>query len=492
MRLFGNFNSISARLKLMNIFVSGIAMLLAFASFLAYDMVAFQRDLVHTLHTETQIIGANMVSALLFEDHEAAATTLSALRGSPEVISAVVLGMDGNPFANYVRGRGIPDLKVQPMPPHQDDAHWANGNDLLYGSRIVFKGEQVGTIYILAQTEALALRSRHYALIAALVLALCMIVAVLLTSTYRGMLTDPLIGLAQTAQIVRSKKDYTVRARVSKKADELALLVRSFNEMLDDIQERDKALEQSRADLEERVQQRTAELSATNKELEAFSYTVAHDLRGPLDTIGNIGFLLKEEYGKDLDAEGQNFINELLGSTKKMSALIQDLLNLSRASRTAFHREIVDLSKMAGTTLENLQGAEPERNVQTSIVAGAIVVADDGLMCVVMENLLGNAWKYTSKQATAKIEFGSMELNGETVFFVRDNGAGFDPAYADRLFQPFQRLHVQNEFPGTGIGLATVYRIITRHGGRIWAEGSVGNGATFFFTIPYTESRLLN
>lgn len=486
--LSGNISSISARLKLMNIFVSGIALLLAFASFLAYDMVAFQRDLVHTLHTETQIIGANMVSALMFEDQEAATTTLSALRGSPEVISAVVLDKGGDPFAKYVSPGGADILNVGSLQPGRRDVHWSKGNHLMYGSRIVFKGEQVGTIYILAQTEALSQRSLHYALIAALVLAFCMIIALLLTSTFRNLLTEPLIDLAQTAQIVRDKKDYSVRARVSGKADELALLVRSFNEMLDDIQERDKALEQSRTALEERVQQRTAELSAANKELEAFSYTVAHDLRGPLEIIGNLGFLLKESHGDQLDANAQHFLDELINTTRMMSSLIQDLLNLSRASRTDFHREIVNLSKMASDILESRQEAEPERQVQTKVIEGAIVLADEGLLCVVMENLLGNAWKYTSKQKSPRIEFGSTDSNDETIFFVRDNGAGFDPAYADRLFQPFQRLHVHSEFPGTGIGLATVYRIITRHGGRIWAQGSVGSGATFFFTLPYKQN----
>jgi len=191
--LSGRFNSISARLKLMNIFVSGIALLLAFASFLAYDMVAFQRDLVHTLHTETQIIGANMVSALMFEDQEAATTTLSALRGSPEVISAVVLDKNGDAFAKYVRPGGADILNVRSLQPGRPDVHWSKGNHLMYGSRIVFKGEQVGTIYILAQTEALSQRSFHYALIAALVLAFCMIVALLLTSTFRNLLTEPLI-----------------------------------------------------------------------------------------------------------------------------------------------------------------------------------------------------------------------------------------------------------------------------------------------------------
>jgi light-regulated signal transduction histidine kinase (bacteriophytochrome) len=353
----------------------------------------------------------------------------------------------------------------------------------------MFKGEQVGTIYILAKPQGLIQRTWHYAVIAAIVLLLCMVIALLMTSTFRGLLTEPLIGLARIAQIVRDEKDYSVRAKLSRRNDEMGLLVRSFNEMLDDIQERDQQLEQSRAVLEERVEQRTAELSEANRELEAFSYTVAHDLRGPLDNISNIGFLLQQAYGDQVDADGKRFIDELLSGTKKMSTLIKDLLNLSRASRQTFHRQMVDLSHMVTSITDGLKAADPERNIEVIIEPGMRVLADDGLLCVAMENLLGNAWKYTSKRARAMIEFGSMESEGETVFFVRDNGAGFDPTYSDRLFQPFQRLHVQSEFPGTGVGLATVTRIIARHEGRIWAEGGVGKGATFYFTLPYPNRR---
>jgi signal transduction histidine kinase len=489
MQRFGRLTSISARLKLINVFVSGIALFLAFASFLAYDIIAFERDLLHTLQTEAQIIGANSGSALLYDDPQVATETLLALRGSPEVVSAEVVGLDGKPFASYARDANASAPMAPPMPSGGEDAHWKQGDRLLYGSRITVKDEQVGTIYILAKPQGLIQRTWHYAVIAAIVLLLCMVVALLMTSTFRGLLTEPLIGLARTAQIVRDEKDYSVRAKVSRRDDELALLVRSFNEMLDDIQERDQQLEQSRAVLEERVQQRTAELSEANRELEAFSYTVAHDLRGPLDNIGNIGFLLQEAYGDQVDADGRRFIDELLGGTRKMSTLIKDLLNLSRASRQSFHRQMVDLSSMGHSIFDHLQAAEPDRNVQITVDPGMMVLADDGLLCVAMENLLGNAWKYTSKRAQAMIEFGSMESGGETVFYVRDNGAGFDPTYSDRLFQPFQRLHVQSEFPGTGVGLATVTRIIARHEGRIWAESAVGKGATFYFTIPYAGSK---
>ncbi len=485
MRVFPRFSSISARLKLLNLFVTGVALLLAFASFLAYDIIAFERDLLHTLQTEAQIIGPNSAAALTYDDPQALEQTLSALKGSPEVLSAVVLNQDGKPFAAYTREGEPPLTDVGTIPKGSADGHSKRGHELLYGSRIMFKGRQIGAIYLLARSQGLVQRTWHYAMIAAIILMLCLLLALLMTSTFRRLLTEPLIGLAHTAQIVREEKDYSVRANASKRDDELALLIRSFNEMLDDIQVRDKQLEQSRAVLEERVQQRTAELSAANTELEAFSYTVAHDLRGPLDNIGNIGFLLKETYGDRIDADGRRLLDDLLGGAKKMSTLIKDLLNLSRANRQSFHRQILNLSEMVESITDHLKESDPARHVQVTIAPGLVALADDGLVCVALENLLGNAWKYTSKQPNPTIEFGSLQSAGETVFFVRDNGAGFDPNYSDRLFQPFQRLHVQSDFPGTGVGLATVNRIITRHDGKIWAEGAPGKGATFYFTLPY-------
>jgi signal transduction histidine kinase len=168
--------------------------------------------------------------------------------------------------------------------------------------------------------------------------------------------------------------------------------------------------------------------------------------------------------------------------------LIDDLLNLSRASSHPLHRRPIDLSHIADAIVARLQAEKDGRSVRFDIARGAHVFADEGLMQVVLDNLIGNAWKYTSRQDSALIQFGHSDENGETVFFVRDNGAGFNPRYADRLFRPFQRLHSQSEFVGTGVGLATAYRIVTRHGGKIWARGEIDKGATFYFTVPYSET----
>jgi light-regulated signal transduction histidine kinase (bacteriophytochrome) len=313
-------------------------------------------------------------------------------------------------------------------------------------------------------------------LLSAGILVVCFAIALLATSAMRGLIIRPLENLAETAHVVSRKKDYSVRAEVPRRRDELAFLVRSFNEMLDEI-------EQSRAVLEQKVAERTAELSATNRELEAFSYTVAHDLRGPLQQVSNIAFLLQSYESDGGSSEHKPLLDNLVAATFRMSSLIEDLLNLSRATSTPIQHVPVDMTALAKSILGNLaQGSG--RRVEIAVADDCVAIADEGLITVVLENLLRNAWKYTSRKNPAHIEFGCRVEGEETIYFVRDNGAGFDNTLAERLFHPFQRLHSQAEFPGTGVGLATVQRIIARHGGRVSASGAVGQGAEFCFTLP--------
>ena len=237
------------------------------------------------------------------------------------------------------------------------------------------------------------------------------------------------------------------------------------------------------AELESRVNERTAELEATNKELEAFSYSVSHDLRAPLRTIDGFSRAVLEDYAQVLDDEGRSYLNRVRAATQQMAQLIDDLLKLSRVTRTEMHRDDVDLSAMARDIAATLQRTQPERQAQITIDKDMIVRGDTRLLNVVLTNLLGNAWKFTEGKQDAEIRLGKMERDGKKIYFVRDNGAGFDMAYAHKLFGAFQRLHSDSEFKGSGIGLATVQRIIRRHGGQVWAEGEVGQGAGFYFTL---------
>jgi signal transduction histidine kinase len=483
---FWTSQSIADKLMRMTLVVSGVALLLAYVSFLAYDLYSLRQELINSMATEANIVGANSVTALMFDDRQAAENTLAALRNSPQTRAAVIIRPDGTEFARYLRTPNAQFDLTHHLNLGETQRYWTMGRDILLGSRIQFQGGWVGTVYLQAETGDVARRAERFGLISAAMLLICFAIAFLATSAIRHLVTDPLTGLARTAQIVTRERDYSVRAKIPSSSDELAFLVRSFNEMLDQIQTRDRALEGTRNELEQRVEERTAELSATNKELEAFSYSVAHDLRGPLQHINNIGFLLQHSASQDLNSDRRMLVDRLLEGSKRMSLLIDDLLNLSRASSHPLHRTAIDLSHIAEAVATRLHSEDNTRTVNFNISKGAQVIADEGLMEVVLENLLGNAWKYTSKLETAEIEFGYTEEPAGTVYFVRDNGAGFNPRYADRLFRPFQRLHSQSEFTGTGVGLATAYRIITRHGGKIWASGNVDKGATFYFTVPYT------
>ena len=254
-----------------------------------------------------------------------------------------------------------------------------------------------------------------------------------------------------------------------------------------------KELRDLNAELEERVLERTAQLQISNKELESFSYSVSHDLRAPLRGIAGFSEALNDEYADVLGEDGKQYLTRIQANTRRMGQLIDDLLSLARITRHELKHQEVDLSKLAGEIADELRAQEPQRRVEFEIEEQAEARGDAGLLKIVLANLLGNAWKFTSALAEAKIQFGVLHQTplpqdengekhaGEKVFFVRDNGVGFNMAYANKLFGAFQRLHSVDEFPGTGIGLATVQRIIQRHGGRIWAEAEVDKGATFFF-----------
>lgn len=273
------------------------------------------------------------------------------------------------------------------------------------------------------------------------------------------------------------------------------LLCFVYYQMHREISKRQQA-ERQITNLNQELMRQSVELVAANKELEAFNYSVSHDLRAPLRHISGFTLLLEQFYADRLDEEGKNYLQRMAAAARRMGQMIDDFLNLSRISRAQMQRESVNLSSLAESIAAQLQSTQPNRQATFNITQGAIAQGDEGLLRLMLENLLGNAWKYTSSKVNAIIEFGIVHrssfivhgneqstMNNQPIYFVRDNGVGFDIKHAEKIFNPFQRLHSITEFEGTGVGLATVRRIIERHNGRIWVEASVEQGATFYFTL---------
>ncbi|OLC22790.1 MAG: hypothetical protein AUH40_12680 [Chloroflexi bacterium 13_1_40CM_65_17] len=242
-------------------------------------------------------------------------------------------------------------------------------------------------------------------------------------------------------------------------------------------------LRRYRTQLERLVQDRTTALTAINRELEAFSYSVSHDLRAPLLAFDGLNRSLLDDYGEKLDPRAKDYLQRMRRASERMTSVFDGLQTLFRLTSGEIHREPCDISAMASEIVEEIRAADPERNVQVGIAEALTVSADPRLARILLTNLISNAWKFTAKEAAARVEVGAEVVDGDTRLFVRDNGVGFDMIYAHKLFGAFQRLHSQSEFPGVGIGLATVRRIVNRHGGRAWAEGAVGEGATFYFVF---------
>jgi signal transduction histidine kinase len=507
----------------MNMLVSGVALLTACAAFIAYDLVTFREALVYNLSSQAQIVGSNSISALVFNDPRSAETTLAALRAAPNILSAGIYTPAGQLFALYSRDHKGYLATLRPIPPTQAETHWFQGNEVVLVRSIAFQSKPVGVVYVRSDLQKLSARLKQYGAIVIVVLAASLLAALMVSSIFRKSTAEPIVNLAQLARIVSRDKDYSVRATPTNNRDELSILIAAFNDMLSQIQESDAALQTAHDELDQRVQERTAELSdanerlrqevterkqaeealeqhrvdlarsnveltAANEELESFSYSVSHDLRAPLRTIDGFSHALLEDCADRLDDAGKTHLNRIRAATQRMGLLVDDLLNLSRFSRTKMHTQSLDISALACSVASDLLKAQPKRQIDLRIEDGLKTTADPGLLRVVLENLLSNAWKFTSKRDSAHIEFGMARGNGTPAYFVRDNGAGFDPAYADRLFGAFQRLHAMTDFPGTGVGLATVQRIIHRHGGRIWAESAVDRGATFYFTLTETAS----
>ena len=444
--------SIPKKLTWMNMLVSGTALLLASAGLFTYDLYSFRVGTVRDLGVQAQIIGSNSISAVLFDDPHSAETTLSALQAAPHVMSAEIYTPDGRAFAEYRRDRGESPPAPPSIPVGQAQVYRFQSGEVALVRSITFHGKPVATVYMRSDLGAMHARERDFTLIVATVFLMSLLAAMWMSSSARRSIAEPIVRLAQTAQIVLNEKNYSVRASANTERNEIAVLISTFNEMLAQIQERDAALGKARDHLEQQVQERTAQLNVANADLEAFSYSVSHDLRAPLRHIGAFSLILSEDYGPKMEPEARRHLDRILTGVKNMSRLIDDLLKMAQIGRKELVRVTTDLNYLLKEVLADLQTECASRQIDWRIGSLPSVECDAGLMRQVFANLLSNAVKYTGRREIAVIEVGQVEEEGASVIFVRDNGAGFDERYADKLFGVFQRLHQAEEFEGTGVG----------------------------------------
>jgi signal transduction histidine kinase len=458
------------------------ALLVAMGAMVAYDLRLYHRNWVADLNTQAELLAQNSAAALAFNDERAAAENLALLRFRPEIRAGAIYDARGRRVASFpAHDAPFPEL------PEADGVRVERG-ELEAFRRIVNNREILGSVYLRGEYK-LYERLLGYLGIAALVALAALLVAWGVSRWLQRTLTRPLAAIGQAAREVSEKGNFSVRVDRPGE-DEIGQLAQTFNRMLAQIESSTRELRSSNeevlrlnAELEQRVAERTSQLEYTNRELEAFCYSVSHDLRAPLRSIDGFSQALIEDFPREVPEEAQRYLGRIRAATQRMAQLIEDLLNLSRVSRGELQRQDVDLAEIARQVAAELRQREPGRSVEVSIWDGLRANADPRLVRTALENLVGNAWKFTGKCEAPRIEIGALRDGGRATYFVRDNGAGFDMAYADKLFGAFQRLHSANEYAGTGIGLATVQRIVHRHGGRIWADALPGKGAVFFFTL---------
>ncbi|MGQ0752844.1 MAG: sensor histidine kinase [Betaproteobacteria bacterium] len=492
----------SIRYKLIMVVLAATtsALLVAGTAMVIYDLRAYQRSWTNDLNTQAEILGRSSAPALAFNDPKSAREYLALLKARPEIAAAAIYNAKGKLFASYSRpgspGSGMPAL------PEFEGAR-VSGNAIVLYKRVVENNEILGTVYLRGDYRLLG-RLTDYLGILGAVLALSLLVAFLMSTWLQTAVTKPLLEITGTARQVMEKRDFSLRVRKTTE-DEIGYLVDAINDLLAEVGRRQEALEASNLtlgremaerarvedqlrelniELERRVDARTAQLEAANKELESFSYSVSHDLRAPVRAIIGFSRMLSEEHIQQLNAEAQRLLGIVQSEAHRMGALIDDLLAFSRLGRQAMQMYDVDMMQLARATYEGLIAQQSANNVDFQLGVLPRARGDRSLLGQVWTNLLANALKFSARQAKPRIEVSAISDETEHVYFVRDNGVGFDPRYQSKLYGVFQRLHDAADFPGTGVGLALVQRIVTRHGGRVWADSKPEEGATFYFTLP--------
>lgn len=461
---------------------SAAVLLFTFSSYLVYEVITFRQTYVQQLYTLARIISANCTAALAFDSPDDAGEVLGALKAEKHIVTAALYDKQGNLFSKYPK-----DYPLQTIPKGQvqfQEDHRFEDSYLIIFEPVIQNNNILGVLYLKSDMDAMYDRISLYASITAAVITISFVVAYFLSNRLQRSISGPVHALTRIAKTVSEKKDYSVRATKTGN-DEIGYLTDAFNQMLSEIQTQNAQIQLFNQKLELTIERRTHDLEIANKELEAFSYSVSHDLRAPLRSINGFSGILLEDYGHLLDEEGLQTLKGIMRNGTRMGQLIDDLLAFSKLGKQHVAKLNLNMTTLAKTVSDDLK--EQYGNKSHIVINPLPEIKGDGSMLrQVMQNLISNALKYSMKKDKPLVEIGAYRENGENVYYVKDNGAGFNMQYYDKLFGVFQRLHNATDFEGTGVGLALVHRIIAKHEGRIWAEGKENEGAIFYFSLPVT------
>jgi signal transduction histidine kinase/DNA-binding response OmpR family regulator len=498
-------HSITAKLTKMNMLVSGAALLIACVAFVAYDRVTFRQAMVHNLSIQAQMAGSNSVSPLMFNDPQAAENTLSALKAAPDVVSAGIYALDGRPFATYWRDGNGRTLTLPRIPPNQTEIHWFQDGQLVVVRTIVFEGKPTGTVYICSDLREMSGRLKRYAGIAAMVLLASLIAALLVASIFQRAVAKPIVHLAEIARLVSRDKDYSVRATSTGNRDEPAVLIQAFNDMLGQIQEREKALQNAHDELEQRVRERTTQLAAANKELELqnreveranqlksqFLASMSHELRTPLNAILGFSELLSREVPITKTEKYKRWLEHILHGGKHLLQLVNDVLDLSKieAGRIELSLENFAVEAAIPEVLSNIRQLAMTKKIQVDVQSQSDVkvYADRIRFKQILYNLLSNAVKFTPEGGDIKLNVTRDDRFAH--ISVIDNGIGILPEDQKVVFDEFRQVGktTRGVTEGTGLGLAITKRLVEQQSGTIAISSELGKGSKFTFTLPLSQ-----
>jgi signal transduction histidine kinase/DNA-binding response OmpR family regulator len=500
--------SIAQRLTWLNMLVCFVALLLACAGFIGYDLLSFRTARVGNLSTQAQIIGSNSVTALVFDDPDSAAKTLSALKADPHILSASIYTTDGKLFASYTRP-GISDVPTPPpIPTGQVESHWIRNNEVVLARSVEFDGKVSGVVSIRSDLEALTERLKLYVGIASLVLVISLLAALVVSAVFRKSVAEPIVRLAEVARNVSQNRAYSLRATRVEGHGEVSVLIDSFNQMMAQIEKGEASLQKAHDELELRVAERTAELVAAQKKVEAFSEsvlrakedierasrfkdqflsTMSHELRTPLNAVLGFSELLSDIRYGPLTERQARYVSHIHTSGQHLLRLINDILDLSKieAGRLRLNIECVSVETCIAEVCESLQPLVDKSTHQLTqdVSHGLLIHADATRFRQMLTNLLGNAIKFTPKGG--RIELVAREMADMVRISVRDSGPGIPPEERKRIFEAFHRMGLSDKTSeGTGLGLAITRRLVELHGGTLDVESEPGAGSCFYFTLP--------